>query len=256
MESLVDSHAHLDGYGDETEAVIARALAAGVGRIVVVGLWRAPGDFGNAHALAAARPEVFAPIAGVHPHDCEKVPEADWNRLVALARDPATRAVGEIGLDYHYDFSPREDQRRWFRRQLDLARELEKPVVIHTREADDDTLAILREARPDRGLIHCFTAGPDAARAYLDLGFHISIAGVVTFKNAEAIREAVKLVPLDRLLVETDSPYLAPIPCRGQRNEPAHLKHVAEAVARVKGVSFEELAARTTENARRFFGLV
>lgn len=254
MAVLVDSHAHLDGYGAELEAVIARAREAGVGRTVVVGLWRAPGDFGNAHALAAERPESFTPIAGIHPHDCAKVPAADWDRLVALVRDPATAAVGEVGLDYHYDFSPREEQRRWFRRQLELAREVGKPVVIHTREAEVDTLALLREARPERGLIHCFTGGPDAARAYLDLGFLISFAGVVTFKNAEAIREAVKLVPLDRLLVETDSPYLAPIPFRGKRNEPAHVKHVAEAVARVKGVPFEELAARTTENARRFFG--
>ena len=254
---LVDSHAHLDfeDYGADREEVIARALAAGVTRIVAVGLWRGPGDFGNAHALAAARPALFAATAGIHPHECARVPEADWRRLDELARDPATVAIGETGLDYHYDLSPREDQRRWFRHQVELAEAVGKPVVVHTREADDDTVAILRETRPARGVIHCFTGGPAAVRAYLDLGFHVSVAGVVTFRTAGALREAVRLVPLDRLLVETDSPFLAPVPFRGKRNEPAHVKRVAEEVAAVKGVSFAELAERTTANARALFGL-
>lgn len=254
---LVDSHAHLDfaDYGEDREEVIARALAAGVRRIVAVGLWKGPGDFGNAHALAAARPELFAATAGIHPHECARVPEADWLRLEELARDPATVAVGETGLDYHYDLSPREDQRRWFRHQVALARAVGKPLVVHTREADEDTVAILREAPPERGVIHCFTGGPEAVRAYLDLGLFVSVAGVVTFKTADALREAIRLVPLDRLLVETDSPFLAPVPFRGKRNEPAHVRRVAEAVAELHGVSLAELAARTTENARRFFGL-
>jgi TatD DNase family protein len=253
---LVDSHAHLDfdDYGADREEVIARALAAGVRRIVAVGLWKAPGEFGNAHALAAARPELFVATAGIHPHECARVPEADWARLEALARDPATVAIGECGLDYHYDLSPREDQRRWFRHQVELANAVGKPIVVHTREADPDTLAILRDARPERGVIHCFTGGPDAVRAYLDLGLYISVAGVVTFKTAVALREAIRLVPLDRLLVETDSPFLAPVPFRGKRNEPAHVKRVAEAVAELRGIPFAELAARTTENAGRLFG--
>lgn len=254
---LVDSHAHLDfeDYGGDRDEVIARALAAGVRRIVAVGIWRKSGDFGNAHALAAARPDVFRATAGVHPHDCARVPEADWRRLEELARDPATAAIGEIGLDYHYDHSPREDQRRWFRRQIELAKAVGKPVVIHTREADEDTEAILRETRPERGVIHCFTGGTDAVRAYLGLGFFVSVAGVVTFPKAEALREAIRLVPLHRLLVETDSPFLAPVPFRGKRNEPAHVRRVAEEVARVKGVSLAELASQTTANARELFGL-
>jgi TatD DNase family protein len=254
---LCDSHAHLDfeDYDGDREGVIARARAAGVTRVVAVGLWKRPGSFGNAHELAAAHPGYFFPTAGVHPHDCAQVPAEDWARLDALARDPATVAVGEIGLDYHYDHSPREDQRRWFRHQLALARDVGKPVIVHTREADADTAAILAEARPERGLIHCFTGDVPAVKAYRALDLYVSVAGIVTFRTAEELRRAVALVPLDRLLVETDCPFLAPVPFRGKRNEPAHVRLVAEAVARVHGVSFEEVARRTSENARRFFGL-
>ncbi len=254
---LFDSHAHVDAddFAADRDEVIARARAAGVERIVAVGLWRKPGDFGGARALAEAHPGVFFATAGVHPHDCAHVPDADWAALEALVADPRTIAVGETGLDYHYDHSPRDAQRRWFRHQLVLAKRHGKPVVIHTREADDDTAAILREERPPSGIVHCFTGGPDRARAYLDLGLHISIAGVVTFKNAQDLREAAKLVPADRLLVETDCPYLAPIPHRGKRNEPAHVKLVVEELARLRGEDPGELAARTAANAARVFRL-
>jgi len=254
---LIDAHAHLDAsqYESDREEVIARARAAGISRMVAVGQWHAPGDFGGAFDLAARHPDLFFATIGIHPHEVAKVPPEDWAKLEELAARPETIAVGETGLDYHYDYSPREEQRKWFRHQIELAKRLGKPVVVHTREADDDTVAILRETQPPAGVIHCFTGGPERAQAYLDLGLHISVAGVVTFKNAEDLREAVRIIPLERLLVETDCPYLAPIPFRGKRNEPAHVKLVAEKVAEVKGLAVEEVAAATSANARRFFGL-
>ncbi|HTT72288.1 MAG TPA: TatD family hydrolase [Anaeromyxobacteraceae bacterium] len=256
---LFDSHAHLDGedYDGDREAVVARAKAAGVEGVVVVGLWRAPGDFGRALELAAAEPAYFPAALGVHPHDCARVPEEDWRELERLATDPRVVAVGETGLDFHYDHSPRPIQEASFRRSLALARTLGKPVVVHVREADPACLRVLgEEGLPGAGgLIHCFTGGPAVARGYLDLGLHLSVGGVVTFKSAGALREAVGLVPRDRLLIETDCPYLAPVPHRGRRNEPAYLARTAEAVAALWGVRAEEAAERTLENARRFFAL-
>jgi TatD DNase family protein len=255
--SLVDSHAHLDfeDFRGDVDGVVARATAAGVDRIVVVGLWRSPGSFGNALELARARPSVFSATAGIHPHECARVPEADWEESERLAADPAVVAVGETGLDYHYDLSPREVQRECFRRSLRIARAAGKPVVVHVREADADCAAILREEGLPAagGVIHCFTGDRPAARTYLDLGLHISVAGIVTFKTAGEIREAVRLVPHDRLLVETDSPFLAPVPFRGKRNEPAHVVHVAAKVAELWGVTAHDVAAITTENVKRLF---
>jgi len=252
---LIDAHAHLDAsqYDADRDDVIARARAAGIGQMIAVGQWHAPGDFGGAAALAARHPGLFFATVGIHPHEVAKVPATDWQQLEEIAARPETVAIGETGLDYHYDFSPREEQRRWFRFQIDLAKRLAKPLVVHTREADDDTVAMLREAAPEQGVIHCFTGGPDRARAYLDLGLYLSVAGVITFKNADDLREAVRIAPLDRLLIETDCPYLAPIPYRGKRNEPAYVRHVAEKVAEVKGLPVEEVARATTENTRRFF---
>jgi TatD DNase family protein len=257
--SLVDSHAHLDfdDFRGDVDGVVTRAAVVGVDRIVVVGLWRAPGNFGNALELARTRPEVFAATIGIHPHECAQVPEADWEESARLAADPSVVAVGETGLDYHYDLSPREVQRESFRRSIRIARDAGKPVVVHVREADDDCAAILREEGVPAagGVIHCFTGDWPAARTYLDLGLHISVAGIVTFKTAEAIREAVRRIPRDRLLVETDSPFLAPIPFRGKRNEPAHVVHVAAKVAELWGASPGEVAAATTANVKRLFRL-
>ena len=257
--SLVDSHAHLDfeDFEGDLDGVVARAAAVGVDRIVVVGLWRAPGSFGNAVALATDRPAAFAAIAGIHPHECARVPEADWVESERLAANPVVVGVGETGLDYHYDLSPRDVQRDSFRRSLRIARAVGKPVVVHVREAEEDCVAILRdEGIPAAGgVIHCFTGDRAAARAYLDLGLHISVAGIVTFKTADEIREAVRLVPRDRLLVETDSPFLAPVPFRGKRNEPAHVIHVASKVAELWGVTVDEVAAATTANVKRLFRL-
>jgi len=255
---LIDSHCHLDRdeYGDDREAVIARARAAGLSRAVLIGLWRAKGSFGDALALRDADPAFFAATVGIHPHEAADAPEEDFAAMEKFAHDPRIVGVGETCLDYHYDHSPRQVQQDAFRRHIRAAKSAKKPVVIHVREAHDDCRRILLEEQAAAGgIIHCFTGNPEEARGYLDLGFYISVAGVVTFKNAEPLREAVKLVPLDRLLVETDSPFLAPIPMRGKRNEPANVALVAAKVAEVKGLPVEEVARATSENARRAFGL-
>jgi TatD DNase family protein len=256
---LIDSHAHLDfeDFEKDLDGVISRARAAGLERIVCVGLWRSPGRFGNALDLASRDPGFFAATVGVHPHECARVPEEDWARHEALARDPRVVAVGETGLDFHYDHSPRPVQEASFRRSLAIARGAGKPAVLHVREADEACARVLREegVPPAGGVIHCFTGDAAAARAYLDLGLYISVAGVVTFKTAEPIRQAVGIVPRDRLLVETDSPFLAPIPHRGKRNEPAYVVETARKVAGIWGAALDEVARVTTENARRLFRL-
>ncbi len=255
--SLTDSHAHLDfdDYRADLPAVLDRAREAGVSRIVAIGLWRAPGIFGNALELAASRPDLFSATVGIHPHECARVPEEDWRACERLARDPRVVGVGETGLDFHYDHSPRPVQIESFRRSIGIARSVGKPVVVHVREADAACLETLRAegVPPAGGVVHCFTGDAAAAGAWLDLGLHVSVAGVVTFKAAEAVREAVRIVPRDRLLVETDSPFLAPVPFRGKRNEPAFVAKVAEKVAEIWGASADEVARVTTENARRLF---
>lgn len=255
---LIDAHCHLDRdeYGSDREGVIARAKEAGLSRAVLIGLWRKPGDFGDALALRDADPAFFACTAGIHPHEAIDVPAEDWTRLEQLAADPRIVALGEMGLDFHYDHSPRDVQEQAFRRQVRLAKQVGKPVVLHVREAHDLTLSLLKEegAEPG-GVVHCFTGNRDDAARYLELGFFISIAGVVTFKNAESLREAVRAVPLDRLLIETDSPFLAPIPHRGKRNEPAFVAEVARKVAELHGVDVEAVAEQTSRNTERAFRL-
>ena len=255
---LIDSHCHLDRdeYGEDREAVIARAREAGLERAVLIGLWRSKGSFGDALALRDSDPAFFAATIGIHPHEAADAPEEDFATLERLAHDPRIVAIGETGLDYHYDHSPREVQQNAFRRQIRVAKSAMKPVVIHVREAHAECREILISEKADAGgIIHCFTGDAEEAKGYLELGFYISVAGVVTFKNAEPLREAVRQVPLDRLLVETDSPFLAPIPMRGKRNEPAHVALVAAKVAEVKGLSVDEVARATTENAKRAFKL-
>jgi TatD DNase family protein len=256
---LVDSHAHLDfdDYRGDLDAVAARARAAGVVRIVLIGLWRAPGQFGNALELATKEPAYFAATVGVHPHECAKVPEEDWRAMEEAARDPRIVGVGETGLDFHYDHSPRPVQEASFRRSIAAAKAAGKPVVVHVREADEACARILGEegVPPAGGVIHCFTGDWARAQAYLDLGLHLSVAGVLTFKTAEDLRDAVKRAPRDRLLVETDCPFLAPIPYRGKRNEPAYVARTAEKVAELWGLSVDEVGEITTANAERFFRL-
>lgn len=258
---FVDSHAHIDGeeFAAELEEVLARARAAGVRAILTVGTGdpHAPA-FARAGDVAAAHEEVYAAF-GVHPHDARLYDESAEERLRwLLSGGPKVVALGEIGLDYYYDHSPRDVQRRVLIRQLELARELRLPVIIHSREADDETIAILREhwADPPRpGVMHCFGGSPGMAGELLAEGFFISFAGNVTFKKAENLREAARLVPLDRLLIETDCPYLAPVPVRGRRNEPAYVVHTAHFLAALKDVTPAELGRATAENFSRAFGV-
>ena len=256
MADLFDSHAHVDGpeFDADRDAVLARARAAGVKRMVVIG---AVGDFHSAEravALAEHDPDIWATVA-THPHDVEKMTPEWWAVHERLARHPRVVAIGETGLDYYYDHLPREAQRAAFPRFIELARSVGKPVVCHIRDAHDDARAILAASGIGRGIIHCFTGGPADAKAYVALGFHVSFSGIVTYKTAQPIRDAVREVPTDRLLIETDCPYLAPVPMRGKRNEPAYVVHTAAVVAKEAGVPVEELAARTTANACAVFGL-
>ena len=254
---LIDSHAHLDfaEYGADLDATVARARAAGLVHVVVIGQWReGAGMEGARDAVALARRDrgFFSATAGVHPHDAARAAEADFAALELLCADSSVVAVGECGLDFHYDRSPREVQRAVFIRQLRLARKLQKPVVVHTREADLETAEILAaELGPDGGVIHCFTSDWAAAQPYLALGMSLSFSGVLTFKNAEPVREAARRAPLDRLLVETDCPFLAPLPHRGKRNEPAWVALTAARLAELRGLPLAELELATTANARR-----
>ena len=256
---LIDSHAHIQGkeYAGEIDAVIARARAAGVEKIIAVG---GAGDMSSnteAVALAKTFPDIYATV-GMHPHDAKDVGADELKKLKDLAAaEPKVVAVGETGLDYYYNHSPREVQRRVFGQFIHLARETGLPIVVHERDAAQDVADLLRTegAGKLRGVIHCFTGNYEAARAYLDLGFYISFTGIITFKNADALRDVVRNVPLERMLVETDSPYLTPVPHRGKRNEPAYVRYVAETVARIKGLSLEEVARVTTQNVRELFGV-
>jgi len=192
---------------------------------------------------------------GFHPHSAKLFNEAGYDELITLAQQPKVVAIGEIGLDYYYDNSPREQQKYAFRRQMALAKELDLPVVIHSRDATKDTIDIIKEFPDVRCLLHCYSGSLETAREYLAMGHYISIAGPVTFKNASRLQEVAKNIPLDRLLIETDCPYLAPVPMRGKQNEPAYVKYVAEKLAELQHVSFEELVKQTMENTIKFFAL-
>jgi TatD DNase family protein len=253
---LIDSHAHLESpeFRDDLDGVIARAREAGVEMIFTVGTETK--DWARTLELARTLPSVYA-ILGIHPHNAMEVKENTWDTLRRLCRDPRVKALGEAGLDFYRDLSPRKVQLRRFREQVALARELRLPLVVHDRDAHAETLEVLREesAGEHGGIIHCFSGDYAMARACLDRGFLISIPGTVTFRNAEAFRDVVARLPLEGLLVETDAPYLAPMPLRGKRNEPALVVHTARKVAEVKGVPFEKVAEVTTANAMTLFGV-
>lgn len=253
--TLVDSHCHLDmDFDADRAAVLARARAAGIGAMVTIGASGAFAANRAAVALAAAHDEIQATV-GVHPHEAASVTDAVLDAVAALAARPKVVAIGETGLDYHYEHSPRPAQRAAFARFIQLARRLGLPIVVHLREADDDAVDILRAERAGEvgGVIHCFSSDAAAARRFLDLGLHISFSGIVTFKTAEPLREAARLVPADRLLVETDAPFLAPIPYRGRRNEPALIVQTASVLAAVRGETLAQVATATAANARRLF---
>jgi TatD DNase family protein len=246
---LIDSHCHLDDakFDDDRERVVERALAAGVETMLAIGTGDGPPDLETAVRLADRHAFIYATI-GVHPHDASKATTGAFAKLRDLAAHPKVLAIGEIGLDYHYDFSPREVQRSVFEQQLEIAAESRKPIVIHTREAWTDTISILRERWQGPGIMHCFTGDAGQAQEALDLGFHLSYGGVLTFPKAEGVREAARMTPEDRLLVETDCPYLAPVPHRGKRNEPAFMVETVRRLAEVRGVSPEAIAEITTRN--------
>jgi TatD DNase family protein len=255
----VDSHAHIDGpeYDADRPEVIARARAAGVIAILTVGTGDPHGDnFERAVALAEQHDDVFASV-GVHPHDARLFnDEAEQKLLSLIKQSRKIVAWGEIGLDYHYDNSPREVQRDVFRRQLRLARSVNLPVIIHSRDADEDTISILREevtGYARGGVLHCFGGGLEMAQAAVELGFLISFAGVLTFKNAQALRNIAVRLPLDRVLIETDCPYLTPVPFRGKRNEPAHVLEVARCLADLHGKPVAEVGKVTSRNFAALF---
>ncbi len=253
---LVDTHCHLDpgNAAEGPDAVIARAREADVGAFVCVGVGGVD-EARHAVALAGRRPDVVATV-GVHPHDAASWDAAGEGALLPLLADEGVVAVGEVGLDYHYDHSPREQQQRVFRRFVAIARELDKPLVIHTRNAAEDTLSVLEEerARDVGGVIHCFSEDRAFAKRALDLGFDLSFSGILTFKSAVAIQDVAAWAPADRILVETDSPYLAPVPLRGKRCEPAFVVHTAARLAALRGIAPERVAELTTDNACRRFG--
>jgi TatD DNase family protein len=257
---VIDSHCHLadEVFAADLDAVIARAKDAGLERAMTILAAGDEKEAAQAGRVASLWPECRFAI-GVHPHAAAAFadrPERAADVVRAqVEQTPGARAIGEIGLDYHYDFAPPDVQQQVFRAQVALARDLGLPVVIHTREADADTVRILKEVGGGglRGVLHCFTGGPALARAGLDLGFYVSFSGIVTFPKATDLRETAKGVPLDRVLIETDSPFLAPVPLRGKRNEPAHVARVAEAVAALHGIPPEEAARRTAANFHALF---
>ena len=261
MSSLFDSHCHLDSkeLPGGVEGALGRARAAGVGFFVNI-----QSDFGvdgaaKAIAVAERHDDVWATV-GVHPHDAAKVDEKILSTMRDLARNPKVVAWGEIGLDYFYDHSPRELQNEVFRRQIEIALDLDLPISLHVRDAGPDLMVVLRDEKVRagdtlRGVWHCFTDEPDRALEAVDLGFAISIPGIVTFPKGENIRQTVAAVPLAHLLVETDSPYLAPIPYRGKTNEPAYLVETVKKIAEIKQVPYDEVARITTANARRVYEL-
>ena len=250
--SITDTHCHLDML-DDAEGALDRARAAGVARVITIGVDAATSEL--AVGFARAHEGVWATV-GLHPHDAKDRTDALMARLGELARDPVVCGIGEAGLDYHYDNSPREQQRAVFAEQLRLAKDSEKALVIHSRDAWDDTFAILQdEGVPERFVFHCFSGGPAEAERALALGAVLSFSGVVTFRNATDLQEAAKMTPLDRMVVETDAPFLTPHPHRGRPNEPAFVAHTAEAIAGLRGVGLGELAEATDAAASRLFGL-
>jgi len=250
---LVDSHCHLDfpDFATEREAIVARARSAGVETMLTIGTRL--DEFATVRAIAEAHNEIWCSV-GVHPHEAKDYAALAPQQLVALAAHPKVVGIGETGLDFHYDLSPRDIQERLFRTHIAASRETGLPLIIHAREADGEVAGILDEERPPPGVMHCFSSGRPLAEAALALGFYISISGIVTFRNAEELRAIVRDLPLDRLLVETDAPYLAPAPYRGKRNEPAYVAATAAAVAELKGIELQHLAATTSANFFRLFG--
>ncbi|MFQ5849181.1 MAG: TatD family hydrolase [Candidatus Binatia bacterium] len=255
---LIDTHAHIQSeeFASDINEALERARGAGVEKIIVVG---GAGDLSSNDAgleLSRHRPGLFATV-GMHPHDAREVREEDLSWLRGLTRDPKVVAVGETGLDFYYEHSPRQVQMELFCRFIHMACETELPLVVHDRDAHREVAEFIRREGKGkvRGVLHCFTGDFEDAKIFLDLGLYLSFTGIVTFKNAGGLREVVRKIPLDRVLVETDAPYLAPVPYRGRRNEPAFVQLVAETIAEVRGLTADEVARTTSLNAQALFGI-
>jgi len=255
---LVDSHCHLDfpDFAAELDAVVGRARAAGVGRLVTIST--RVKKYAQIIGIVEKYAGIFGSV-GTHPHHAQEEPDVDAETLIALAKHPKIVAIGEAGLDYHYDTGPRDAQAKSFRQHIAAARETGLPLVIHSRDCDADMAAILREETGKgafTAVLHCFTGGRDLAFAAIELGHYVSFTGILTFKNSEALRAIAADLPADRILVETDSPYLAPVPYRGKRCEPAYVLETAKVLAETRGVSLDEISRQTTENFFRLFNKV
>lgn len=255
---LIDAHCHLSGLSPEELAETLRLAAEnGVDTLIAIGAGYGFDDNAKTLAIANAHENIFCALA-MHPHDAKEVSDANFAELESMiTNNPKVRAVGEIGLDYHYMHSPKEVQQEVLRRFVGLSNKVKKPLVIHDRDCADDCIDILNNegARDEGGMVHCFTGSLELAKKYLDLGFIVSFTGIITFKKSHELRDVVKYVPLERMTIETDSPFLAPDPFRGKKNQPAYVKYVAECVAGIKGISFEEVAEATSANAKNLFRL-
>jgi TatD DNase family protein len=256
---FIDSHAHIDGpqFADDREAMLARARAAGISTILAIGTGPGPEKLDAAMPYAEAHDWIYTTV-GIHPHDAKEITPAHLAELEKLSRHPKVIAWGEIGLDYFYDHSPRDVQDRVFRQQMELAAAAKLPIIIHCRDAWDDCLRVLEDAwRPTGlgGILHCFASTLEHAQRGIDMGFLVSFTGNITYPKAQSIRDVAKALPLSNILIETDSPYLAPQPYRGKRNEPAYVVEVAKALADVRDLGIQEIAATTTDTFRRFFRL-
>lgn len=259
MVELFDTHCHLEPryLKEDVQDVIARAKAAGVTRMTVIGCGPSIEDTQRSVDIAERFEGVYATV-GLHPHESRVWSTDMRDALHQMAQHPKVVAIGECGLDFHYDNSPRDAQRAAFKAQLELADAVQKPVVIHNRSSDEDCIEILKSHYKNhnaRGVIHCFSSSQELATCALELGFHLGFTGIITFKNAENVRDVLRNTPLDRIVIETDAPFLAPIPYRGKTNEPAYVQHVAQKIADVRGLSFEEVAQTTTANARTLYGV-
>ncbi len=253
---LFDTHAHLNDeqFKQDREAVLARAKEAGVTRVINVGFNRATIE--QTMTLVEKYAFIYAAV-GWHPHDAKDMTEGDLEWIKQLSNHPKVLAIGEMGLDYYWDNSPRDIQKEVFRKQITLAKEVKKPIIIHNRDAHQDVLTVLKEegAAEIGGVMHCFSGSPEMAQACLEMNFYISFGGPLTFKNAKKPKEVAKHIPLDRLLVETDAPYLSPHPNRGKRNESSYVHYVVQALAEIKGIDYEEMCRITMNNGLRLFGI-
>lgn len=253
---LIDSHAHLDDpkFNKDRDRLIKSLKQNDVSLVINVGA-----DVSSSIKsvkLADEYENVYAAV-GVHPHSAKEMDDSTIDVLKAFAKRDKVVAIGEIGLDFHYDNSPRDIQRKWFIEQIKLAKALNMPIIVHSRDADQETFDILKEEADERlrGVLHCYSGSAEMAKDYIDLGFYISLAGPVTFKNARKPKEVAKVVPMDKLLIETDSPYLTPEPHRGKRNEPLYVRHVASMIAELRGMDFEDVGRITSENTKRLFNI-